>query len=116
MQAEWKVHACTLAATASPSSPFSRSFSSPAALLVKVMARIFHGWTGLVPLLLPARSSSLSLLQPSRSRCTMRCTTTRVLPLPGPVGAGDGDAGQAKGMVMRCGRMAINRGHGGGSW
>ena len=45
-QVEWKVAALTSPPTVSPSMAFRRSFSSPAALLVKVMASTFQGRAG----------------------------------------------------------------------
>ena len=44
-QAEWKVEAHT-SSPAGPNIRVRRSFSSPAALLVKVMARMVQGWAG----------------------------------------------------------------------
>ena len=64
-QMEWNVPADTSAAWP-PSTPFSRSFSSSAALLVKVMTRTLLAGT------------------PSDSRRATRAVTTRVLPDPGP--------------------------------
>ena len=45
-QAEWKVEALTSPPRVSPSMARRRSFSSPAALFVKVMASTFHGRAG----------------------------------------------------------------------
>ena len=53
--------------TVSPSMAFRRSFSSPAALLVKVMASTFHGRAG-------STASSCSRLRLGRTRpCTQFC-------------------------------------------
>ena len=54
-------------ATSAPSIASNRAFISPAALLVKVMARIASGATPF-----------------SRIRCAMRTVNVRVLPVPGP--------------------------------
>ena len=57
----------TRPAISSPNSPLNRSRISPAALLVKVIARMFSGATPF-----------------SRIRCAIRTVSVRVLPVPGP--------------------------------
>ena len=107
-QAEWKVEANTSSPSSSPSMERRRAFSSPAALLVKVMAMMFQLRAGSqriipssqagtsVPVMMAVRrarrSSSaagrgVSLLPwalPNRIRLAIRLTSTVVLPLPAP--------------------------------
>ncbi len=69
--AEWNVDTHIFWATG-PTRAATRSFISPAALLVKVMARISNGET------------------PSSIRWAMRCVSTRVLPEPAPATTSSG--------------------------
>ena len=112
-QAEWKVLA-QISLAEGPSIAASRSFSSPAALLVKVMARMDQGAAGSsrhsrscrclspCPVLAysskKARSSSvtgagtssLSEPRPYFIRLAMRWMSTVVLPLPAPASRSSG--------------------------
>ena len=72
-QALWKVMT-HMALARGPTSCSTRSFISPAALLVKVIARIWPGWT-----------------PRSASRWAMRCVSTRVLPEPAPATMSSGE-------------------------
>ena len=107
-QAEWKVEAKTSSPSSPPSIRRRRSFSSPAALLVKVMAMTFQlrtaFWRSIpsshtgasVPVMMAVRraftSSSVTSrgvhfepwAEPKRMRLAMRLTSTVVLPLPAP--------------------------------
>lgn len=71
----WKVET-HMALARGPTSPSTRSFISPAALLVKVIARIWPGWT-----------------PRAASRWPMRWVSTRVLPEPAPATMTCGAAG-----------------------
>jgi hypothetical protein len=73
--AEWNVATHMRRATG-PTSEATRSFISPAALLVKVIARIWNGDT--------LRSAT---------RYAMRCVSTRVLPDPAPATMSNGPSG-----------------------
>ena len=112
-QAEWKVEA-QMSLAAGPSIRSSRSFSSPAALLVKVIARMVQGAAGSrrhsasCRALSPApeaayssrkrRSSSvtrsgtsgLSEPRPYFIRLAMRWMSTVVFPLPAPASSSSG--------------------------
>ena len=74
--AEWNVDTHIRWATG-PTSSATRSFISPAALLVNVIARISNGET--------FRSAM---------RYAMRCVRTRVLPEPAPATTSSGAVGQ----------------------
>ncbi len=69
----WKVDT-HMALARGPTRPSTRSFISPAALLVKVIARIWPGWT--------FRAAS---------RWPMRWVSTRVLPEPAPATMSSGE-------------------------
>ena len=115
MQAEWKVAAQMLLAASSPHIRSSRSRSSPAALLVKVMAITDQGAAGSTAhsrrasrqssgpgssgkFSKKARSSSVaqegvstvSLPRPKVSRLSTRLMSTVVLPLPAPASSSRG--------------------------
>ena len=107
-QAEWNVEANTSSPSSPPSIRRRRSFSSPAALLVKVMAITFQLRTASfrsipsshdgasVPVMMAVRraftSSSVTSrgvhlepwAEPKRMRLAMRLTSTVVFPLPAP--------------------------------
>ena len=107
-QAEWKVEANTSSPSSPPSILRRRSLSSPAALLVKVMAITFQLRTAFcrsipssqagasVPVIIAVfralTSSSVTSrgvqlepwAEPNRIRFAMRLTRTVVLPLPAP--------------------------------
>ncbi len=70
--AEWNV-ITHMTRTIRPTSASTRSRISPAALLVKVIARIS-----------PGRARSVA------TRCAIRCVSTRVLPEPAPASTSSG--------------------------
>src|SRR6266498_557327 len=72
-QAEWNVDT-HISRARPPTRAATRSFISPAALLVNVMAMI---WSGLTP--------------PAASRYAIRCVSTRVLPDPAPATMSSGE-------------------------
>ena len=112
-QIEWKVPA-QMSLAAGPSIVSRRCLNSPAALLVKVMQRMFHGRAGetavarrnsvsssFVPLSssasiagtyfsAPAGTNASSYALPKWIRCAMRLTSTVVLPLPAPARTSSG--------------------------
>ena len=126
-QAEWKVEAHTSLA-AGPSIRASRSFSSPAALLVKVMARMVQGAAGSSrhsrscrslssgegfprPAAYPSRkarsssvaqsgTSGLSDPRPYFIRLATRLMRTVVLPLPAPASSSRGPS--VVSTALRC--------------
>ena len=124
-QAEWKVQA-QISFALSPSIRSSRSFSSPAALLVKVMARMRQGATGssaatrcasAPPLRsmasffssASAGSSSLSPALPYFRRLAMRLMSTVVFPLPAPARISSGPSVAITAsicMLFRCSKSA----------
>ena len=84
--AEWKV-LTHMARERPPTSEATRSFISPAALFVKVIARISPGWA-----------------PRAASRYAIRCASTRVLPDPAPATISSGEPWCTT--AARCGGLS----------